>query len=446
MTPSASTEQAPPDRQRRLVGIDLARFLAVLGMFNVHLGVPFTDDDELVERVFEVSSGFSTALFTFLAGVSLAMMSGKQRVPVGEQLRDARKRIAIRAVLMVLLGLALAHVTDATGFLLTVIIAFYGTYFLMALPFLGMRPRGLLVAAGTVALLGPQLAFVLRAWIADDTPLARAVAMIDALDPGRRLVDLGIVDTLLLGFYPATSYMALVLAGMAVGRLDLRSTALRVRLAAAGIPLAYLCYALSEQLMRTFGVPSEEVSRALVPVGRPELLLSAMAHTGTTFELLGSLGIALAVLAVCLAVADHARHAVARHALFPLLAAGSMALTLYVVHALVLTWQVVVGGWHLSGVDPALAELAAMPPEAADIPDLPTFPADGSTPDGFVGWLNVHMPEVFLIGSLVFATTWRLLFRRGPLEGALSESIRWLSAPRRALALAGRAERTDGRN
>lgn len=435
MTASASSEQVPPARQRRLVGIDLARFLAVLGMFNVHLGVPFTDDDEFILRVFEASSGYSTALFTFLAGVSLAMLSGRQQVSAGRHLREARKRIAIRAVLMILLGLVLAYLTDATGFLLTVIIAFYGTYFLMALPFLGLRPRGLLIAAGTVALVGPQLSFVLRTWITNGTPLSRAVAVIDTLDPGRRLVDLGVLDTLLLGFYPATSYFALVLAGMAVGRLDLHSTALRVRLAAAGLPLAYLCYSLSDHLLRVIGVWPEDVDRALVPVERPELLLSAMAHTGTTFELLGSLGIALTVLAACLAVADRAGRV-----LFPLTAAGSMALTLYVVHALVLAWQVVVGGWPLSGVAPDLAELAMRPPGVENIPDLPAFPADGHVPEGVVGWLNTYMPEVFLISSLVFATIWRLLFHHGPLEGVVSESIRRLSKPGAPLAMGRQAE------
>ncbi|MBA8825335.1 putative membrane protein [Saccharopolyspora lacisalsi] len=427
MTASTSAEQASAKRPGRLIGIDLARFLAVLGMFCVHFGVPFAGD-ELTARVFEISSGRATGLFTFLAGVSLSMMSGRRRIPTGADLHEARKRIAIRAVLMIVLGLALVKATDATGFLLTVIIPFYGTYFMLSLPFIGMRPRGLLISAATVGALGPQVAFLLRTWLTPNSPLSTVTTVVDMLDPGHRLAEIGLLDTLLLGFYPAMSYFALVLAGMAVGRMDLRATGLRAYMAACGALIAFLSYTVSDRLLRALGGSPDAVFRGPVSVDQPETLLSSMAHTGTSFELFGAFGVSLLVLAGCLEVADRLGRL-----LFPLVAAGSMALTLYTVHALVLAWQVVVGGWPLHGVEASLAELATMPPGAEDVPGLPAFPADGELPTGFIAWVNAYMPEVFLIGSLVFATAWQLKFRRGPLEAAISESIRWLSDPQAAL-------------
>ncbi|MFD0486516.1 hypothetical protein ACFQ0O_05020 [Saccharopolyspora spinosporotrichia] len=71
-------------RKRRLVGVDIARFFAVFGMFNIHFGVPFLEGHpEIV--VAQFSSGRSTALFTLLAGLSLAMLSGRTVVPRGRR-------------------------------------------------------------------------------------------------------------------------------------------------------------------------------------------------------------------------------------------------------------------------------------------------------------------------------------------------------------------------
>ena len=153
MTMSATAHRGDsraPSTRNRLIGIDIARFIAVLGMFNIHFGVPFVDGLAEVKAA-QFSSGRSTALFTLLAGVSLALLSGRQEPPTGIALRQARWRIAVRAALLVVIGIVLAKATEATGFLLTVIIPFYGMYFLLSLPFVGLRSRGLLVAAGTAA-------------------------------------------------------------------------------------------------------------------------------------------------------------------------------------------------------------------------------------------------------------------------------------------------------
>lgn len=403
-----------PARGPRLIGIDLARFVAVVGMFVIHFGAPFATGDVEVAMA-QACSGRSTALFTFLAGVSLAMLTGRSTPPTGAKLREARARIAVRAVVLILVGLVLAACTQATGFLLTVIIPFYGAYFLLAIPFAGMRTRGLAIAAAIAAVVGPQLSYALRATITPDSWLGALAMAINSVDPGHLIAHLGVLDVLVLDFYPALSYLALVLAGMAVGRLDLRSRAVRLRLALVGIGLAVLTYTASALLV---GPLPDMMLEGTVPVEHPEFLLSSIAHSGSSFELVGSLGVAMAVLAGCLQLAD-----VAGRAISPLVKAGSMALTLYALHALVMAWQIVVGGWPMSGVPETLDELAHMGPAAAGVPDLPWFPPDGHQPTGFVGWVNTYMPEVFLVLSVVFAVVWKRFFRRGPLEELVSAAV-----------------------
>lgn len=408
-------------RGNRLLGVDLARFVAILGMFVIHFGAPFSGG--FVEiGLAQASSGRATALFTFLAGVSLAMLTGRGTPLTEAALRDARVRVAIRAVLLLIIGLALAKATEATGFLLTVIIPFYGVYFLLSLPFLGMGPRGTAIAAGVLVLAGPQASYLLRTVLAGNNSVAAAVGTFNSVDPGHLFAELGVLDLTLLDFYPAATYLGLVLAGITIGRLDLRSRAVRLRLGIGGVLVAVVTYTTSALLGLVTGPLPDVLTEGTVPIAHPEFLLAARPHSGSSFELLGSLGVAVAILVLCLELADRFERP-----LLPLIKAGTMALTLYALHALVMSWQIVVGGWPMSGVPETLDNLASMGQAATWIPDLPAFPADGHRPEGIVGLVNTYMSELFLVFSLVFATVWKRFFRRGPLEGAVSTLVAWFT-------------------
>jgi hypothetical protein len=55
----------------------------------------------------------------------------------------------------------------------------------------------------------------------------------------------GVLDLLVTGFYPANTWMAFVVTGMALGRLDLTSGAVQRRLAELGPALIVLGYGTS---------------------------------------------------------------------------------------------------------------------------------------------------------------------------------------------------------
>ncbi len=367
----------------------MARALAVFGMFTVHLGATSFGalDGPVAEAVHELTRGRSSALFAFLAGVSLALLSGRQVPLHGEPLRRICVKILVRAGLLALFGVLL----DELGTSVAVILVYYACYFLLALPLLQLRAPALAATAAGIALLGPQLSYLIRTQWEFGLPFV-SVTRVD--------------DFLLYGYYPAFTFMAFVVAGMAVGRLDLRSTAVRGALAAAGAALALLGYGLSWLLLYPAGaidriavsqapyyygtaestVSSGELAmlrgvaeeliafkHGTVPTDTPAWLLVASPHSGTTFEILGAVGTSLLVLAACLVAADLLRWGV-----YPLAAAGSMALTCYVGHIVVLA---------------ALGD-----------------PTGGAPP-----WLW----ETFVIAALLCATVWKLLLGRGPLERLL---------------------------
>ena len=181
--------------------------------------------------------------------------------------------------------------------------------------------------------------------------------------------------------HPAMLWMAFVLVGMAVGRLDLGAAGVRARLAGAGAVAAVLGYgagwastgALSD------GIPSRGPEEGFAsPVGelRAAWLTGAEPHSGTTFELVGSCGFAVLVIATCLVVAARLPLLTA-----PLRAVGALALSVYTAQIVVL--------WALLAVDPAAVQGVGL-------------------------WL------LFVVSALLGAGVWRWKLGRGPLERLLT--------------------------
>src|SRR5215203_6146899 len=112
----------------RIGGVDLARGVAVLGMMTAHVGVAGPDLWS-TDGWLGVADGRSAALFGVLAGLSIALLSGGTRPVAGTALGRARVRIAVRGVLLLLLGTFLA----ALGAPIAIILQSYGLLFALAL-------------------------------------------------------------------------------------------------------------------------------------------------------------------------------------------------------------------------------------------------------------------------------------------------------------------------
>jgi uncharacterized membrane protein YeiB len=345
----------------RIAGLDVARGLAVLGMFGAHLqiGGELTADPSSWAALVD---GRSSVLFATLAGVSIALLSGRTRPAEDVDLVRARLRIAVRAAWIFVLG----GMLEWLGTPVAVILGVYAMLFFLALPFLRWPVGRLLTAAAVLVLAGPPLNAVLGQFLTagDDQehPLARL---------------------LVTGPYPAMLWWAFVLVGLAVGRLDLRAPAVRARLAAVGAVAAVVGYGggrLTTELLadgRLSGGP-EEGFRFPLGEWRGYWFTGAEPHSGTTFELVGSSGFAVLVIAACLVLADRLPLLVA-----PPAAVGAMALSVYAAHLVVL--------WAILAVAPQSAQ-----------------------------GVDVWLP--FAGGALVGATAWRALLGRGPLERLLTWS------------------------
>lgn len=281
-------------RVRRIVGLDTARGVAILGMLTAHVG---PDDGWRTVPPggwSQLADGRPSALFVLLAGVGLALLSGGDDPVRGTRLVQARLRILVRAALLVVLGALLVRL----GTPVVVILAVYGGLFAAGTLVLRWPRRALLAVAAVFALLGPVVRLLLA-----------GVAVTDAepLDP---------VAVLLNDYYPAVVWMAYVLVGVAVGRSDLRAGRTHLLLTGSGAALVLLGHG---------------GAWAVRPLGLPPALVTAEPHSSTTFEVLGNTGTALLVVAACLAAGVRRPRALA-----PVTATGALALTAYCGHLVVL--------------------------------------------------------------------------------------------------------------
>lgn len=378
----------------RLAGVDAARGLALFGLIAVHILPEETEATGDPTWSYLLFAGDSAALFALLAGVGLALSTGKARPHRGRQLAADRVGLVVRAVLISCVGLLLGYMmpedAPANGILL-----FYGMFFLLAVPFLSLGPQALFVAAGVFAVIAPLLILGLQDLLPD--PVSSNPTFEHLLTaPAAVLAQL-----LLSGAYPALAYMTYILAGMGIGRLDLRATGVQARLAAIGAGLAIAAQFTSWVLLYAAGgfqhlvgsspgLDEESVMRALIfepdvdRLNSPWWLAVTTPHMNTPLSIAWSLGVGMTVLGGFLLVSRRLGAW-----LRPLAAMGAMTLTLYSAHLVALSFE-----FH------------------EDEPYL---------------WFLVHVAV-----AVLFALTWQTLVGQGPLEKVVGTTVK---ASRRAVLL-----------
>lgn len=336
----------------RLHGIDAARGLALLGMMATHLLPTFESNAGLTPTWIGLTfSGRAAALFAVLAGVGLALSTGKHKPVQGPDLTAARRGIALRALVIAAVGLTLGGLEVN----LAIILVHYAVLFLCVLPFLGMGLKRLCAWAGGWILASPVLAYMLRPWLLAAEPplkLGNNPSWEDLATPSRLLA-----DVFFTGYYPVFQWLSYLLVGLIVGRLVLGRATVPVVLLVAGSVAAVLAKTLGvtameswggraalEEVLNSPGYPLDSVLQVNL-TGIPQegswwWLASAAPHSATTLDLLHTSSVAVAVIGACLLLGRLAEW-VDLDLLLPLRGAGAMTLSLYTVHV----W--VVSGFYL---------------------------------------------------------------------------------------------------
>ncbi len=351
----------------RIAGFDVARALAIFGMvfvnFKIVMGADKNGPHWLLTFVSQFE-GRAAALFVVLAGVGMSLVA-RDAVTHGDAgvLRRIRVDFFKRAMILFMLGLAYTPIWPAD------ILHFYGLYIAIGALCLTFSNRMLASVAAFLTVFFVSLLVALdyeAGWNWD------TLSYLDFWTPGGFLRHL-----FFNGFHPVIPWLAFLLFGMILGRLDLTKPTVGIRLLTLGLLAVIVAEFVSFILLtvvtpETSGMNRTDIEALFGTGPMPPMPLYVLAGAGT----------ASVVIAACVFLAE--RHGDSRW-LKPLILTGQLALTLYVAH-------VVIGMGLLEAFDRL----------------------ENQTPR-----FTVAAATVFCVAGVVFASFWRRRFARGPLEWLL---------------------------
>ncbi|WP_313811712.1 heparan-alpha-glucosaminide N-acetyltransferase domain-containing protein [Glutamicibacter sp.] len=205
-----------PSTSRRLLGVDAARLLAILGMFAAHV---FTLSTSTAEGAYSptitgaLAAGRASVLFMVLAGISLVLLT-ESMVRKGFSNPKVYSILFRRALIIAVLGLLIGSANEA----IANILVHYGILFLLLPLAITLSRATLWIVSSLWLIIAPILWRPLEAeW--NEQSLGHNPNFLDLTTPGLLFKDLFVT-----GYYPLLVWLGYGLLGMAVARSNLRST------------------------------------------------------------------------------------------------------------------------------------------------------------------------------------------------------------------------------
>ncbi|WP_299931895.1 DUF418 domain-containing protein [uncultured Pelagimonas sp.] len=292
-----------PISRSRLEGLDLARYLAFVGMVIVNFKIAMGAEGEQGLLGFLTSSleGRAAATFVVLAGIGLGLAARKRLTQtVGVTIR--------RAAFLLVLGLLNMTIFEAD------ILHYYAFYFLFGVLLLALSNRWLIVV-----MLGLNLAFVAMiltldydaGWNWDDYTYAGF------------WTPTGFVRNLFFnGWHPVIPWLGFLLFGVVLSRQALSERRMQWMLLIVGFLTLAATQALSAYLTSIAAAVDMELVDLVSTEPVPPMPLYFLAGVGASCAIVG----------VCLLVENALKKAGVLDVLIP---AGRQTLTLYIAHILI---------------------------------------------------------------------------------------------------------------
>lgn len=344
----------------RIIGFDVARALAILGMVIVNFKIAMQAEtgNTFLIRFASLFEGRAAALFVVLAGVGIALLSHKARKSDNtEKIRHIRNILSKRALFLFVFGLIFIPIWPAD------ILHFYGIYILGSVWFLTSSHRNLWLVSGGAIVLSFLMLILLNYEAGWD---------FDTL----QYVDFWTIEGMLRhlffnGFHPVFPWIAFLMVGLWLGQQDIRNPKFQRQLFSWSLLVVIATEIFSAVMVNQVGAGTDLA-----------YLFATKPMPPSPFYIVAATASALAVIMVCLLVTQHKP----AKWWFPLIATGQLALTLYVAH-------VIFG----MGIMDELGMLNQSNSIEA------TYIATG----------------LFYGGAILFATMWRKYYSRGPLESVM---------------------------
>ena len=300
--------------KKRIVGLDVARALAVIGMIIVNFKVVFGENgDSWLKSFARLFDGKAAATFVVLAGIGLALMTNSAiKVHNPEKLKIARKRIIKRALFLFVVGLSYIWIWSAD------ILHFYGIYMLITLLCINRPPKQIILGAIGIILLYPILTMLFdyeKGW--DFTSL--------------EYIDFwtfkGFFRNLFYnGFHPVLPWTAFMLFGLWYGRQNLYDERFIKKSLQVSIGVFITIQTLSIGLIQFISQGSPKAVEGITP------LLGTEPMPPMPIYMINGISISIVIISSCILLAKRYENNIVVGALNK---TGQLALTFYVAHVII---------------------------------------------------------------------------------------------------------------
>lgn len=298
----------------RLIGIDIARALAVIGMIIVNFKVVFGGEGTVWVKTFaSIFEGKAAATFVVLAGVGIALITKKAIESNDvEKLKTAKRRIIKRALLLFFIGISYITIWPAD------ILHFYGVYMLFVLLLLKSKERFVLLSGFVLIMMYPLLMMIWNyetGW------------NFDTLNYQDFWTINGFVRNLFFnGFHPVIPWAAFMVFGYWLGKQDLQNTKFVKKLFVFSSVAFIFIQIISLLLINLLSDGSQQATKELTEI------LGTSPMPPLPIYMFNGVAIAFTIISACILMGKKYEN---NKIIDALNKTGQLALTFYVAHVVI---------------------------------------------------------------------------------------------------------------
>lgn len=347
----------------RIIGIDVARALAVIGMIIVNFKIVFGENGLNWAHYFAgIFDGKAAATFVVLAGIGLALMTNSAiKKNDLAKLKIARNRIIKRALFLFIIGISYITIWPAD------ILHFYGIYMIITILYLSRTKKTILISAISIIAVYP----ILMTFFNYETGWN-----FNTLEYQSLWTLKGFMRNLFFnGFHPVFPWTAFMLIGYWLGKQDLNNNEFVKKIfwrsTSIFISIQFFSYLFISILSEGNPQTAEELDYIFGTNPMPPLPI----------YMLNGITIAFAIISACILIAKKFKNSFIIDALNK---TGQLALTFYVAH-------VIIGMGIIEMINP-------------------------NKMGNYSIEFSVTYALIFSLLCIIFAVVWRKYKKSGPLE------------------------------
>ncbi|WDV46906.1 DUF418 domain-containing protein [Clostridiaceae bacterium M8S5] len=299
---------------KRILGFDVARALAILGMMLVNYHIVFSYGIikyNGINNFLCLFEGRAAAVFLILAGIGISLMT-KKSYEIQDNINKYKDRLILikRAAFLFVLGFILLVVFEWTADILH----FYGIYIIIiALFFLFCTPKKLVISISTVL----AITFILQLTLDYTANWTGDFTYYNNLYTLKGLC----LNTFFNGYHPVFPWIVFILLGLILGKLDFKDPIILNRMIVDAFALAIIVEVVSIIFIEASGHCEITV-----------YIFNTKPMNPTIFYVFASSGWATAFIGICVKLCMESKNSkIVKY----LATTGQMALTHYVIHCVI---------------------------------------------------------------------------------------------------------------